>query len=235
MVDGRVLPKPEAAALRASILDLVRQEALPKLGSRNPSDALQVLDKLRAYGFAQLEGERAPLERARASKFPPPPPATWPELVELREAAARRPDVCRLGAPAGNVYFAKALEEDGLPLPEDLLALYAACNGFDLSCASAPHIPVFSMLAGESIDVCEQADGTPPRAAVFQGGDEVQLCAYRDRKKAWWLVYEFEFEPVGKKLLDLRDLVRFGLKRMGAPAVEALDGELSWERFFEVS
>jgi len=69
MVDGRVLPKPEADALRASIIELVRSEALPKFAGRNPNDALRIIDKLRAYRFTQLEGERPRLEAARASKL----------------------------------------------------------------------------------------------------------------------------------------------------------------------
>lgn len=232
MVDGRVLPKAEADALRAAILELVRTEALPKFAGKTPDDALRILDKLKAYGWAQLESERAPLVAARASKFPPPPAATWPELAELRAAAERRPEVCTLGAPVDNVYFARELEGDGLPLPEDLLALYAFADGFDLSCVAAPYVPVFSLLPSVSIDTSDGDRGYPRRAAVFQGGDEVQLCLFRDRKKEWWLVYEHEYQPIAKKAFDLRELVRFGWRRMNAPALEVLDHELSWDRFF---
>src|SRR5262245_7257949 len=108
MVDGRLLPKGEANALRASIIELVRSEALPRIGSRSPDDALGVLQKLEAYGFAHLPGERARLELARAQRFPPPPPATWPELAELREAAERHPEACSVRPAVDNSYFAKA-------------------------------------------------------------------------------------------------------------------------------
>lgn len=235
MVDGRVLPRQEADALRASMIELVRSEALNRLAGRNPTDALRVLDKLKAYGFTQLEGDRPRLEAAWAAKFPPPSPATWPELAELRAAAEQHADVCKIGSPIRSISFAKELEEDGLPLPEELLALYASCDGFDLSCLAATHVPVFSLLPSQSIDSSDAEEGYPRRAAVFQGGDEVQLSVYRDRKKQWWLVYELEYQSIGKKALDLIDVVRFGLRRMNAPTADALDGELSWDRFFGVT
>lgn len=105
-----------------------------------------------------------------------------------------------------------------------------------LACiADPPHVPVFSLLPSASIDECEGSDGYPRRTACFQGGDEVQLSVYRDRKKAWWLVYEHEYQPVAKKLFHLQELLRFALRRMRAPTFEALnDGELSWERYFDV-
>jgi hypothetical protein len=235
MVDGRVLPNAEANALRASIVELVRTEALPKIGGRNPNDALRVLDKLKAYGFAQLESERPQLEAARASKFPPPEPVTWPEIGELRAAAQRFPEVSTIAAAVQSVYFAKQLQDDGILLPDDLLRLYAACDGFDLSCVVARHVPVFSLLPSNSIDTSDEEDGYPRRAAVFQGGDEVQFSVYRDRKKQWWLVYEYDYQPIGKKAFDLPELVRFGLRRMNASTVGVLEDEFSWDRFFGIS
>ena len=121
-------------------------------------------------------------------------------LEELRSASEKHPTFCVVNPPVGNVYFAAALREDGLALPDELLALYSAHDGFDLSCISdPPHIPVFSLLAGLGIDECDAQDGYPRRAACFQGGDEVLLSVYRDRRKQWWLVYEYEYVPVAKK------------------------------------
>ncbi len=217
------------------MMELVRSEALPKFAERNPNDALRVLDKLKAYGWTQLEGQRGALEAARAAKFPPPPPATWPELDELREAAKQHPEVCTVSPPAHSIYFVKELEEERLYLPDELPALYAWSDGFDLSCLAATYVPVFSLLPSQSIDVSEAEEGYPRRAAVFQGGDEVQFSVYRDRKKQWWLVYEYEFQPIAKKTLDLRDLIAFGLRRMNAPNADALAADLSWERFFGTS
>src|SRR5262249_19053945 len=95
------------------------------------------------------------------------------------------------------------------------------------------YLPVFSFLP-QSLDISDASEGYPRRAAVFQGGDEVQLSVYRDRKKQWWLVYEYEYEPIGKKALDLQELIRFGIRRMKAPTADALLSELSWERFFDI-
>jgi len=237
MVDGRVLPKPEADELRSAVMDFVRSEALPKLSAKNANDAIVVLDKLKAYGWTALEGERPRLERERAAKYPPPAAASWFELQELKSAAEEHPEFCIVHSPVENVYFAEELREGGLPLPDELLALYAAHDGFDLShVADPPHVPVFSLLPSASIDDCEASDGYARRAACFQGGDEVQLSVYRDRKKAWWIVYEYEYQPIAKKPLQLQELLRFGLQRMRATSFEALnEGELSWERYFDVA
>ncbi len=95
---------------------------------------------------------------------------------------------------------------------------------------------MFSLLPSVSIDECEAADGYARRAACFQGGDEVQLSVYRDINKAWWLVYEHEYQPIAKKPLELRGLLGFALQRMHAISFEALNGgELSWERYFNVA
>jgi len=237
MVDGRVLPKPEADALRTSVIELIAKEAIPKLRTRSPNDALRVLDKLKAYGIAQIESERPSLERERAARFPPPPAASWPEVAELRAVAELQPDVCELGSPVDSIYFAKELKDDGLLIPGELLEMYAACDGFDLSCLVSKHVPVFSLLPAVSIDASDEGDGYPRRAAVFQGGDEIRISVYRDteKKKQWWLVYEYEYEPVAQKLFDLRELLRFGIQRMNAPAADALDDDLSWDKFFGVS
>ena len=237
MVDGRVLPKPEADELRSAVMDFVRSEALPKLSARNANDAIVVLDKLKAYGWTALESERPRLQRERAAKYPPPAAASWLELQELKSVRKEHPARCILRPPVENVYFAEALREDGLPLSDELLALYAAHDGFDLShIANPPHIPVFSLLPSASIDDCEASDGYARRAACFQGGDEVQLSVYRDRKRVWWIVYEYEYQPIAKKPLHVQELLRFGLQRMRAPSFEALNqGELSWERYFDVA
>jgi hypothetical protein len=235
MVDGRVLPKPEVDALRAAVIELVRSEALPRLSAKNENDAIIVLDKLRAYGWTALEDERPCLERARASKHPSPPPAKWPELEDLRSASEQFPKFCIVRPPVENVYFAHSLREEGLTLPDELLGLYAAHDGFDLACiAEPPHIPVFSLLPSGN-DVSEATSGYPRRVACFQGGDEVELSVYRDRKQVWWLVYELEY-PLAKKAFELQALLRFGLRRMRATSFDALNsGELSWDSYFDVA
>ena len=73
------------------------------------------------------------------------------------------------------------------------------------------------------------------RAVVFQGGDEIQFSVYCDERRKWWLVYEYEFQPVAKKPLDLRELVRFGLARMNAATEHALSSELIWDFVFGIT
>ncbi len=230
MVDGRVLPKPEADALRVAIIELVRTEALATLRARRPDDAIAVLDKLKAYGWTALETERASLKRERTMRHAPPPAASWPELSELS-------DLDELGATSpgvDNVSFADALRDAGLPLPDDLLALYAAHDGFDLACsAGSSRIPVFSLLPSGSIDTSDASDGYPRRAVCFEGGDGVHLAVFRADDATFWVVYEADYEPVAKKPFALRELLRFALERMRASSIAALfEGELSWERYF---
>lgn len=227
MVDGQMLPKDQIEGLRAAVIDLVRSEAIPKLGNKHPNDALRILDKLKAYGFIQLESERTGLEAISASRFPPPLAVAWEEVDVLRQIAKDDPASCTIEAPVGNVYFATQLQDEGIQLPDELLGLYAACDGFDLS-SRGTHVPVFSLLPSVSIDPMDERGGYPRRAAIFQGGDEVQFSVYRDRKKQWWLVYEYEYESIAKRHLDLRTVIRFGLSRMN-------DSELSWDVYFEVS
>jgi hypothetical protein len=231
VIDGRALAAPDASALRDGILELVRIEALPRLAAAYPGDALRALDKLKAYGLAALESERAALEAERAARFPPPPAPDWPELFALRRAALESPPSCRLGAPAAHVAFAHELERRGLPLPDELLALYAFADGFELTARAAPGLPVLALVASASIDELDAGEEQPPRALLFQGGDAEQLCVYRDGDGRWQLLFEYDYEPVARRPLDVRALLRFGLERMAAP-LEILDDELTWDRFF---
>ncbi|WP_394844856.1 hypothetical protein LZC95_48395 [Pendulispora brunnea] len=228
------MPKHEVDILRTSLIELVRVEALPAFALRNPNDALRLLDVLKAYGYTQLEGVRSDIERSRAAKFPPPLPATWPELETLRVAAVQHPDACRISPPAQSGYFAEELKADGLLLPEGLLELYAWADGFDISLAVEPNLPVFGLLPAASIDESDESGQYPRRAAVFYGGDEVQFSVYRDEKRQWWLVYEYEYEPIAKKELDLQALIRFAIRRMNAATNDALRGELFWDNYFEI-
>jgi hypothetical protein len=93
-----------------------------------------------------------------------------------------------IGAPVANVYFARELHDDGLPLPDELLGLYAACDGFDVSSLAATYLPVFSLLPSGAVDISGEQDGYPRRVVAFQGGDETQFSLFRDRKKQWWIV-----------------------------------------------
>lgn len=230
MVDGRVLPGPDVAALRAALLDLVGAEVLPRFAAR-PSQALLVLDRLRAHGLVELEGARVGLVDARAARYPAPSPGAWPELAELRAIAAQHPRVCTLAAPVHDASFAADLAAEGLPLPDELVALYAACDGFDLTCMEAVDLPVFSLLSSRSIDITE-ADELPRRPVVFQGGDAIQFSVVRDDVQQWWLVHEYEYEAIAKVPFDLRALLQYGLRRVHAPSFDAVYDACSWTHFF---
>lgn len=231
MVDGQVLPASQADALRVHVLEIVRREALPRLGQK-PAEALRILDLLKAYGYMQLESERARFDAARDALFPAPPAPLTPEVVTIQSLAARMGSGCLAHSPSGNAYFAEKLRLDGVRLPEDLIAVYSAFDGFDLACEVAPYVPVFSLLPSSALDLSDVGHGYPRRAVVFQGGDCVDLGVGTDHKGVDWLVYEHDGVPIAKRPFELSALFAFALSRHAAPSVDDLDGPLAWETFF---
>lgn len=231
MVDGRVIARPDADALAARVIELVRG-VLGRLAER-PADALRVLDALRSTGFLELERERARFERERANRFPPPPPAAWRELAELRALAIADPDHCQIGPPATHVEFAARLEASGARLPGELLAFYAACGHLALACrhvvASAGRIcpgDALRVRDGRLI-LFDRIKRHPVTLLVEQPGISIVQAI-----GTWWLVLEDDRAPAIKRPLDLQAMLRFALRRMDAPTREVLLTDLSWHRFF---
>jgi hypothetical protein len=231
MVDGRVIGKADADALVAQVIAVVRG-VLARLDDR-PDDALRALDALRRTGFVELEAARGDHEAACATRYPPPPPATWRELAELRELAVRHPEHCRLGPPVRHVAFAVRLAASGTELPRELLALYAACSHVTLVCR---HVAASAgeLCAGEALRVrdgrlvlIERVKRHPVTMLVEQPGVSIAPGL-----GTWWLVLEDDRAPATRRPLDLQGLLRFALRRMDAPSLEALLTELSWRQFF---
>jgi hypothetical protein len=232
LVDGQVIGKSEASALAAQVIDLVRGPVLGALGER-PGDALRVLDALRSTGYTELEGERAGFERACATRFPPPPAATWPEIGLLHALAASDPGLCRLGAPALHVEFAVRLGDAGTEVPRELLALYAAASHVTLTCR---HVvaPAGSICAGDALRVrdgrlvlFDRIKRHPMMQFVEQPGVSIARAL-----GTWWLVLEDDRAPATRRPLDLQGFLRFSLRRLEAPTLEALLTDLAWRRFF---
>jgi hypothetical protein len=231
MLDGRVLAKPDADALAAQVIAVVRG-VLAQLDDR-PDDALRVLDALRSTGFVELESVRDDHEAACAMRFPPPPPATWRELAELRERAVQHPAHCRLGAPARHVAFAARLATSGTELPRELLALYAACSHIALLCRHVASSAA-ELCGGEALRVrdgrlvlIERIRRHPVTMLVEQPGVSIAQAL-----GTWWLVLEDERAPETRRPIDLQGMLRFALRRMDAETLEALLTELSWRQFF---
>lgn len=232
MADGRVIARAEADALAARVLDVAQRALAGELAER-PGDALRVLDAARGAGCDQLEPERPRLEADRARRFPPPPPATWRELGELRELAARHPELCRIGPPASHVEFAARLAATGSELPGELLALYAAASHVELSCR---HVAALAgaVCAGEALRVrdgrlilFDRVKRHPRMLLIEQPGVSIAQAI-----GTWWLVLEDDRAPATRRPLDLQGLLRFALRRMDAPNLEVLLTDLSWRRFF---
>jgi hypothetical protein len=232
MVDGRVIDKPEAEALAAQVIELVRGALGGALAAR-PAEALRVLDAVLATGYPQLEPARGPLERALAARFPPPPPATWRELAELRALAVADPAHCRVGPPATHVEFSARLAAAGTEVPGELLACYAACSHIALACR---HVAAAAgaICAGEALRVrdgrlilFDRVKRHPVTLLIEQPGISILQAI-----GTWWLVLEDDRAPATRRPLDLQGLLRFALRRMDAPALEVLLTDLSWRRFF---
>jgi hypothetical protein len=231
MIDGRVVERQQADALATQVIDLVRG-VLGKLAER-PGDAVRVLDALCSTGFAQLEGEREHHERERARRFPPPAPASWPEIAELRELADRCPEHCRVGPPATHTEFAARLGESGVEVPGELLALYAACGHVTLTCRHVA-APAGRICPGEALRVrdgrlilFDRVKRHPANHMIEQPGISIAPAL-----GTWWLVLEDDQAPAVRRPLDLQGMLRFALRRMEALTFEALVTDLAWRRFF---
>lgn len=231
MVDGRVIARPAADALAAQVIELARG-VLDRLAGR-PADALSVLDALRSTGFAQLEGERERHEGERARQFPPPAPATWAEIAELRALAVRYPEHCRIGPPATHVEFAARLGQAGVEVPRELLALYAACSHVALTCRHVA-LPAGQICAGEALRVRDGRLILFDRIKRHPATHMVELpgISIAAALGTWWLVLEDDQAPATRRPLDLQGMLRFALHRMEAGTLEALLTDLAWRRFF---
>lgn len=231
MVDGRVVERAKADALIAQVLDVARQ-ALGRLGDR-PGDALRMLDAVRGAGCDALEAERPRLEAARAERFPPPVAVTWREIAALHALAAEHPGLCRVGPPVTHVEFAVRMAAAGNELPAELLALYAACSYLELTCR---HVAASagSICAGEALRIrdgrvilFDRIKRHPSMMLIEQPGISIAQAI-----GTWWLVLEDDRAPATRRPLDLQGVLRFALRRMDAPSLEALLTDLSWRRFF---
>jgi hypothetical protein len=232
MLDGRVIGRPDADALAAGVIGLVRDRVLGRLADR-PADALRVLDALRSTGFEQLEDQRGHHERACAVQFPPPQAVTWREIAELQRLAAGHPEHCQIGPPVVHVAFAARLGASGVAVPDELLAFYAACGHVRLTCR---HVPAAAggICAGEALRVrdgrlilFDRIKRHPATQMVDQPGISILQAI-----GTWWLVLEDDHAPATRRPLDLQGMLRFALRRMEAPTFEALLTDLAWRRFF---
>lgn len=226
---GRVIARPEADALAAQLIELLRGSVLGRLAER-PGDALRLLDAVCGTGYTALEAERAHHQRACAERFPPPPPAAWREIADLHALAALHPDHCQLGPPAVHVEFVARL---GIELPTELLALYAACGSISLTCRHVA-IPAVRICGGDALRVRDGRVVVVERirrqpATLFLEQPAISIA---QAVGTWWLVLEDDRAPATRRPLDLQGLLRFALLRREAPTLELLLTDLSWRRFF---
>jgi len=231
LVDGKVIAKADAEALTAQVVQLLRV-LLGRLDDR-PVEALRVLDCLRSLGVLALEATRGAHEAACARRHPPPAPPSWRVLGELRERAARYPEHCQLGPPAVHVAFAARLAADGTEVPDDLLALYAACSHVTLRCR---HVAVAagSICAGDALRAQDSRLVVLPRAKRHPVTMHIEQPAISIAQLlgVFWFVLEDERAPATRRPLDVPGFLGFALHRMEAPTLEALLTDLSWRRFF---
>lgn len=233
LVDGRAVARAEADRVAGELIAWLAARPLPQLADR-PGDALRVLDALCQTGYTALEAARADLEAERARRFPPPAAVSWREIGELRALAHSDPELCRLGPPVSHVEFASRLAADGNELPEELLALYAACGHVALGCRRVAAASAGGICAGDELRV---RDG---RVILFDRRGRNPLMQFLEQPGVsiaqalgtWWMVLEDDRAPATRRPLDLQALLRFALRRVEAPTLEALVTELAWRSFF---
>jgi hypothetical protein len=229
---GQVIARPQAEAIAAQLLELVRGSALGRLTDR-PGDALRLLDALSGTGYTELETERPHYQRECSRRYPPPPPPPWREIAELHVLAATDPADCQLGPPIVHLEFADRLGATGIELPGELLALYAACSHVTLMCRHVA-IPAVRICAGEALRIREGRVILVERirrqpATLFVEQPSISIA---QQVGTWWLVLEDDRAPATRRPLDLQGLLRFALLRREAPSLELLLTDLAWRRFF---
>jgi hypothetical protein len=122
----------------------------------------------------------------------------------------------------------------GSELPTELLALYAACSYLELTCR---HVAASagSIGPGEALRVrdgrvilFDRIKRHPSMMLIEQPGISIAQAI-----GTWWLVLEDDRAPAVKRPLDLQGMLRFALRRIDAPSLEALVTDLAWRRFFD--
>lgn len=230
MVDGAVVGRDEADAAIAELTERTRGW-LDGLAER-PGDALRMLDALRRAGFTALEPLRAAHVAERAQRFPPPAAVRWREIAELRALADADPARCEVGPPVEHVEFAAELSALGTAIPDELLALYAACSHVALRCRTVD-TPAGGICAGDALRAREgrlglfQRTRGPRTLHIEQPGVSIGSDL-----GTWWLILEDSRAPRTRRPLDLQAFLRFTLLRYEAPSLEVLVTDLSWQRFF---
>jgi hypothetical protein len=230
MANGQIVPRAEADALAARVVELVRGHVCDRL-LEQPCEALALLDLVRNTGYATLEPERPRLETARRLRYPPPSPVAWREIEQLRQLAAADPEHCTVGPPADHVAFASQL---GAEMPADLLALYAACTHFSLGCRHVRPALAAALPAGDRLTLrdgrivlFDRKKRHPALQMLEQPGLSIMQAL-----GTWWLVLEDAQAPAIRRPLDLQGMIRFALMRQAAPDLEVLVTDLAWHRFF---
>ena len=229
MVAGQVRPGVELRALRAAIVDHLRDEVIPQL---TPHRALAVLDGLGRRGITELEVARPALERARQAASQPPAPPTWPELAALR---ALPPAQARLAPGITHAGFAVELADRGAPVPGELMALYAATDGLELRNPTTDEV-VFALAPARELAVTVR-DGQP---VLRLGGWDADATGHARVETELWLAggaltgaltRRHPTRPpeqlrFAARLLDVRAVLRFALSRVAARRAHATEDDL---------
>ena len=229
MLEGEVRPSAELGAARAAIVDHLRDEVIPGITAHR---AIAILDGLGRRGIGDLEGARPALERARLAAARPPSPPAWPELTALR---ALPPELAQLAPGITHAGFAAELADRGAPLPDDLLALYAATDGLALHHPATDEV-VCRLLPASELAVVERDGRATLRIAAW---DDRAIGHGRASTELWLedgaLTGAFERCHPGQPLarvrfatrpLDVRAMLRFALLRVEAPATDPRERDL---------
>lgn len=229
MLDGQVRPGAELRAARAAIVDHLRDEVIPGITAHR---AIAIVDALARHGIGDLEDARPGLERARRAASRPPPPPAWPELAALR---ALPPDQAQLAPGITHAGFAVELADRGAPVPDELLALYAAIDGLVLRNPQADEV-VFRLVPASELALVERDGRVALRIAAW---DDRAIGHARASTELWLedgaLTGAFERRHPGQPLarvrfatrpLDVRAMLRFAVARVEAQATDPRERDL---------
>ncbi len=235
MVDGRVLSHEDADALRVAMVEFISAIAVQHFVRRDPNGGLGVLAMMKAYGWPELPAAAESLHAALSAKHPAPPPGEWKELAAIRSWAETNPAAASFHPGVQHIAFIDDLKRDErVRLPSDVVSLYAATAEFSLACAVELTTPAFSLIPPSSLDILDSSGRTPKRAAAFGGMDGETISVCMDSKRRPWMFFDHDGDCVAKRELDIPSLLQFGLARAMCSDTDVLiDGELSWDAFFD--
>lgn len=251
MLDGRVLPAAEAEQLYDGILELARRGYV-RLLAQDPARARAWQEELAVWqrprrmdldAWAVDQGDTLPVVERLDLDDPSVSPGLAVQLQRLQDMATQHPSQCVLGDALSAAQVTERSEELGLTFPDELVAAYRFCNGFELyrtpkgsgmpvlALAQLHTLQTFHPLCGagstESLAAmrggssAEEMMNDPSRLMLLSAGsDQISMLCVDNWEQ--YCIREMEGHAVEIRRASLSELLAFAL------AAERLRADHRW-------